>query len=201
MKSLLSILCFVLIALFVSSCKQKDNFTTPDLTFFELKGHVHSVEFEYDTQTIVFTPEGILESWRGEYPYYEKGHYIGFCRGEKDLSNYFVTYYDITSTTDYRWSNGHVVHSTSKGEGACSETEFIYDDRSDLKSIRSERSDPMSTCVSTTTYTITKRDENGNWIEREVLYEQLTPEYHDGFLISNPHTLKSIETRTITYYE
>lgn len=200
MKSLLSNLCLMLVAFSVSSCQQKDSFTTPDLSFFELKGHVRTVQFEYDSETLEFTPEGILESKGGEYPYFEKGHYYGFSRGEKELNDYFVSYHDITSIENYQWLDGHVIHAAMQGEGACMETGYTYDENGDLKSSKSERMEPTSTCVSTNTYIITKRDEHGNWIEREVIYEQLTPEYHDGFLISNPHTSKSIEKRTIIYY-
>ena len=200
MKSLLSVLCFVLVAYCFCSCKNQDNFTTPDLTFFDLKGHVHTVEFEYDSENLEFTSDGILESKGGGYPYFEKEHYIGYSKGEKELSDYIVSLHDITFEKNYQWSNGHVILATSFGEGAYTETKFSYDEKGDLKSKKLERKEPSSTCVSTYTYLITKRDENGNWIEREVLYELLTPEYHDGFLISKPHTSKSVETRAITYY-
>lgn len=209
MKSFFSILTLVLVVYCFIGCKRQnnfstpvqDNFSTPDLTFFDLKGHVHTVNSESDSKRLEFFPDGILKSINGDRPYSRKGHFSGFRRGKsQELNDYFVAYYDITSHTDYQWSNGKVVLSTSSGEGSCTKTEYVYDENGDLKFEKIERGEPKSSCKWEKTYTITKRDWNGNWTEREVHEEQLTPFYHDGFLIRKPYSSESIEERTITYY-
>lgn len=168
-----------------------------DLLFFDLKGPVKSMTD--DEKTYKFNENGILVLIDNRDPFepqtqeelekiIEQGRYNDYYHYVRDENGLIskISYYE--GYNGFNWENGRIVKNEGGGEGLDWKTTYEYDENGDvIGSTYTEyeyySDDPTFESVST--YTIQKRDQYGNWIEREVKNQ----------------TDNRVEKRTITYYE
>lgn len=162
---------------FVAERVTPDDFTSPDLAFFQLKGHVH---FLYAYPSVYeFDREGRLLKVDGEDPYDE------VRREFDDETDYFNEVTKLTSENgiiveeramewynDVKWKDGLVVEKSGQGEGMIFRHIFVYNDQGELTWSKEKMwndgddEDSEDTTIEEYTYRILKRDNRGNWTLR-----------------------------------
>lgn len=169
MKPYIKLFLFSIISLIVVSCKNngeksaindtdstQENFTSPDLSLFQLKGHVKKCIIPGDDMGDIiyeFNEEGNLI-----IPKYEKI--------ERDKNGAIIEYYDPETecTTRIKWEDGKVIGNTDMyGDGINSSSiGYEYDKENNIVQLIQEG------ITFPTNYSNYKFDEFGNWISRMV---------------------------------
>lgn len=177
------------------------NFTTPDLAFNELHGHVEKCEWGKETDLYYstvysYSNDGILDKGKGEYTHVYT----------RDRDGQIVTDEEDFAKTDYKWSDNKVVSSklvscegeTAYGNGA---THYFYD--ADGLLAYTTTDDGVGEMGSMrnmkTVYSDYQFDDIGNWISRTSTKTYQTDEFGDGSWQNHKDTNK--EVRVITYYD
>jgi len=175
--------------------------TSPDLTFWELKGPVKICEeIEFDRQGMMVSYVG-YNPFTIEKPYREideEGYMEEFSKWERNEAGQIATITGIEGNNTYTWRDGVMVHNEGVQEATAFAADYEYDENGLLvKLIEYMRDDigeenegemPM---WSTTEYHYLEFDSHGNWIRREV-----SVVYADYDTTENYE-----ETRIIEYYE
>jgi len=171
-----------------------DEFTSPDLTFFRLQGHVHTLkdgdtEFEFDKKGKFVKVDGLDPFQEPSRKILDDGSttdIIGYVRNDK---GYITEANTIESTTEYIWDGGKVVREEHAGEGMIGETIYTHNEDGTIASVSEkwsmEGEEESNADTWTITYSNYKKDNHGNWISRDVTTTEGT----------------DTETRTITYYK
>lgn len=179
---------------YVDSDNPDDNFRTPDLTFFSLKGHVKSVR--NGAIETCFDMEGALVSVNGQSPfrqatriYIPKTGDIYECVGYSHNAEGQITELGMFEGSEtYTWKNGHVV--SDRGGEAGTEWSNVYQYNADgwIETLKTrtwdDGEDEKQAPVVTTRYKYIEFDGVGNWTVRLVQTAENT----------------SVECRTIEYY-
>ena len=188
MKGYISIVLIAIISLSSVACKnngeksttngtdytQEEIFTSPDLSLFQLQGHVKKCIIPgfisyFGDKVMKFSEEGKLIS-----PHYEEI--------ERDQNGAIIEYYDPDShsTTRIEWKDGKVIGETVlSDDGYFSFSHgYEYDKENNIVQEITAR------IASPTNYSNYKFDEFGNWISRTAKADKITWE----------------ERRYITYY-
>lgn len=184
------------------------NFTSPDLAFFNLHGHVSTVNGAYLGPLT-------YPIFDGSSPY--KFDYNGKCNQKMPAySNFKGFTYDkkgrITGgrfTDDIEWFKvkwkGDRISGCEDMYGShWTGVTYYYDSNGDIsKEIREEEANGGVVIKETRIYTILERDKYGNWTKRKASITR--KESHDdyenyGDPITNSSKSSETETREITYY-
>ena len=177
------------------------NFSTPDLAFFSLKGHVKSVTysdndilpFYYATlqknPTFNFSEDGTLENLpRGAY------------RSNGRIAGQNITWGEEWEQGKFKfsWANGHVSSSSSQFYEAASDNGYKYDSAGNLIASYYEGGGEGMIFKESATYNYTDFDDNGNWITCKAT--KISSEgYEDDAAPERTVTHPTI-TRTIEYW-
>ena len=176
------------------------NFTTPDLVFNELHGHVEKCEWAKETDwcyatVYSYSNDGILDKGKGEYTHVYT----------RDREGQIVTDEEDFAKTDYKWSDNKVVSSklscdgeTAYGNGA---THYFYDADGLLAYTTTDDGEGEMGSMRNmkTVYSDYQFDDMGNWISRTSTTTYQTDEFGDGSWQNHTDTNK--EVRVITYYD
>lgn len=168
----------------VSCPRVNDDFTTYDLTFFEVHGPVRTInvngvvfEFNRDGELILFKGKSPYSTYGG--PYVKKsGKIVGEYSGRE--------YYQ------YTWQNGRIVkREADKGEDS-EYAHYTYDAEGRISSLKITGCMASGYFLKSIKYTYF--DERGNWTSRAVTYEN----HYEGVQgETSVHTL----SRKITYFD
>lgn len=177
------------------------NFTTPDLAFNELHGHVEKCEWSsesrmYYPSVFSYNYEGVLADNQGEYGHQYTRNKDGQIIVDKQGYNKF----------SYRWSDNKIKRSeleecegeTAYGGGA---THYFYDADGLLAYTTTDDGEGEDGKMRNmkTVYSDYQFDEMGNWISRASTTTYQTDESWDGSWQNHTDTDK--EVRVITYYD
>lgn len=122
----------------------------------------------------------------------ERGHITSIKSGSVDNSDIFYDYNYIYN--DY----GTMTSMTYDAAYSDGTVKFFYDDNNDLVGDKTEYNAEGNEGEITSTYTITRRDGYGNWIERNV--KKVEKEMENG-KVTNTINENYTEIRYIEYYE
>lgn len=167
----------------IRKAEMHKNFVTPDLTFFELRGQVKSVSYNYYEAKLGFkksasftangtvvTPNGVkLKRSNGkikEVEYYED--LIGQWLGDSFITN----------------DNGQIISSDYTGPDGSGTEKFYYDDNGRLSKTTTSGHINGEPFHNTSTFSYKSFDQYGNWTKR----------------IEKSSYGNSTQTRKITYY-
>lgn len=191
-------------------------FVTPDLMLFDVKGHVKEVKYHYEKPYVItFDKNGMVTSCNYNNDYkdfkFENGKAVGkYFSSERNAKGQLTRYaYEPNMDTDqYLWldvnkitynANGQVLNILNNGWESANETKYKYNSKG--LCIKQVGEWLLSSEVGkfTRTYTYTKFDKQGNWIERKCKQhgEQWEEGEENNKTITNE---EEVEKRTITYY-
>ncbi len=208
---------------------QIDTLHTPDLTLFELQGPVKSVksgdseneilndlELNFDEHgrltkmneysiSYESNPNGVVEI-KSKYlkgkeivERDKEGRLLAVAAGEGcggSVGYYFT--YKKGKLTEYRYEYSECYLTSYEVEVKG------YDAQGRISKDECGMCDEDAGCVEmTTTYTITKTDEWGNWTERKAKIHSVITEYEEGYgdeCTTSTKNMTVTEKRTITYY-
>lgn len=168
----------------VADSLQWVNFTSPDLAFFDLHGHVKTMYYSKD-YVFEFSEDGTFVKEAGKDPF-RTGMIESFDDAEEYKRNkdgYICQSNGWEWYTEYKWADGRVASEKGSDEGFCWEYTYHYDDSGRLSSLTGkewEFDEPKKSVNYTITYK--EFDEMGNWTKRH-------------------STGGGDAQRTITYYE
>lgn len=153
----------------------KESFSTPDLTFAEVTGHVKKITNTFDNKEYVlfeFDDDG----------FYKSGSCLEHVRKlKRDEENRIIGgdngYYVVT------WENGRVKQTiTNESDGTLLTDTFYYDEKGNLTKMESLSDGPDGEYSYTLTYSYDPDsfDEHGNWVSRNVVSsDKDTPNYQE----------------------
>lgn len=197
------------------SATDNTEFVTPDLMLFDVKGHVKTVKYDgEETYTVTFDENGMLASCpcndEDKDFKFENGKAVGkYFSSERNAKGQLTRYAYEPKLGDGHWfldvkeitynANGQVIKLLSNGWETGSEIEYKYN--SEGLCIKQVEDWLMSADIGkfTRTYTYSKFDKQGNWIERKC--KQHSEQWEEGE--ENNKTItneEEVEKRTITYY-
>ena len=178
-----------------------DDFVSPDLAFFGLKGPVHTLKTKYSEY--VFDEKGTLLTVDGRDPFqgpdrkiHEDGSFEELIGYERNDEGYIVSASTWEGETEFIWDEGQVIREESAGEGMIGMTVYTHnedgtiayaaeswrsDDEEEEADVEGECEDNSGDYVAYSDY---KKDSHGNWISRTRSYIEE----------------KETETRKITYF-
>lgn len=177
------------------------NFTTPDLAFNELHGHVAKCEWGSESEWYYptvhsYSNEGILKNSKGEYTHTYDRNKEGLIIADEE---------DFVKTT-YKWSDNRISSKqleycegeTAYGNGA---THYFYNSDGVLTHTTTDGGEGENGKMRNmkTVYSDYQFDEMGNWISRKSTTTYQVDEYGDGSW--NNRTDSDKEVRVITYYD
>ena len=161
------------------------DFTTFDLLFFELHGHVKSVKWG-DYSTYEYSKDGELVKMNGKEPFSNaiiSDPDVERCA--RDSNGIICCHYGWEWAIDYEWKDGIIVSESGMDEAFEWNYKYEYDDQGHLIKMKGTEGDEFEEEKEAVEYEINDYtfDEYGNWIRR----------YNDRF--------GDYEARVITYYE
>lgn len=178
------------------------NFTTPDLAFNELHGHVAKCEWGSESEwyypaVYSYNTDGVLENNKvGE----------NSLKSTRNKDGQIIAMEGDGVKTTYKWSDNNRVSSkqslsdyeTSYGDGA---THFFYNSDGVLTHTTTDGGEGEDGRMRNmkTVYSDYQFDEMGNWISRKSTTTYQVDEYGDGSWNNRTDTDK--EVRVITYYD
>lgn len=166
---------------------------TPDLAFLEAKGPVKRLK-DVDGNIFLLNKNGEIIELNCEDPFSVSDNVANFYDMKTTLSRDKNGYISEMSGWEwgnsYTWKDGKVAKVSNAAESTESEYEYVYNEKGELVKIDGWTGDVMEEEKNeeVITYTYTKYDEYGNWIEREALIENSDGQHH------------ATESRVITYY-
>jgi len=146
------------------------NFKSPDLTFFELHGHVKTVSYGKD-EVIEFSRDGKFIKDNGRDPF-RTGTITEFESPDeykRNAQGYISEVGGWEWGTEYFWADGRVVKESGGAEAFEWEYLYHYDSNGLLVSLsgtEGEFEEPKTSVKYTVTYS--EFDEYGNWTKRHV---------------------------------
>lgn len=180
---------------------ERRNFTTPDLAFNELHGHVKKCEWGnendwYYPTTHSYNSEGSLVNSKGEYTHeYTRNKSGQIVADEEDFAK-----------TSFGWSDNRVSQrqlvscegETAYGNGA---THYFYDNNGLLTYTTTDGGEGENGTMRNmkTVYSDYEFDDMGNWISRKSTTTYQVDELGNGSWENHTETNK--EVRVITYYD
>ena len=172
MKKTLSLLIVAIIAL-ASSINASAQWT--DRNTFNLKGPVKAIEDQFNCEFLEFEENGDI--------IFEEDPQIYWARVDRDNKGR-ITY---MGRMEYIYNNkGQVSEAFCSAGGGSSLIKYTYNSKGQvIKQVAIEHAPSGRKTTSTTTYTYQKFDKYGNWIKRT----------------AKTGKKRTVETRTITYYE
>lgn len=186
------------VAPYVDSDNPVDDFRTPDLTFFSLKGHVKSVrngaiETCFDMEGNLVTVNGQSTNRQASRIYIPKTgdmfEYVGYGRNEEGL----ITSMNMFEGEEtYAWKDGHVVSDRGGEAGTEWSNTYLYNADGWIETLKTRSwsfdEEEKAAPVVTTRYKYIEFDGVGNWIARLVhtsentYAEYRTIDYYPEFL-------------------
>ncbi|MBQ0023143.1 MAG: hypothetical protein KBT29_07885 [Prevotellaceae bacterium] len=177
-----------------------DDFVSPDLAFFDLKGHVHTLTTNFGDE-YVFDEKGTLLTVDGRDPFQgpdrkmdEDGGFEELVGYERDKDGYIVTATTWESETRYIWDEGHVIREEIASEGMVGQLIKTYNEDGTIaytseswlnEGEEEEEVEGESEGGDYVEYSDYKKDSHGNWISCKCSFPEETV----------------TKTRKITYYD
>lgn len=180
---------------------ERRNFTTPDLVFNELHGHVEKCEWSkesdlYYPMQYSYSSEGRLVRSKGENTH----------KYNRDKNGQIVSEEDGYAKTSFGWSDNKVSKrqlvscegETAYGNGA---THYFYDKNGLLSYTTTDGGEGENGTMRNmkTVYSDYEFDDMGNWISRKSITTYQVDELGNGSWENHTETDK--EARVITYYD
>lgn len=190
------------------------NFTSPDLAFFNVRGHVKTIT-KIEGRDLEL--DGSVFAEGSPFSFDEDGNCLN-AKAQPD--EYFLGFkYDATGkiigcrfvesggcpSHEIKWDKNNRVISVYDRYGMHSEEwKYKYSDTGDLLSIRIEEVANMGFQNEISViFTIMKRDRWGNWTKRKASISGRSEhvDYESGRTISEPYSETRIDSRIIEYYD
>lgn len=151
------------------------DFTSNDLSFFELHGHVKTLETEYGTMK--FDKEGTLISVNGKDPFIERevegDDYLKYTR----VAGFIVKEERLETTMEYVWQDGRLASSSWVSESWIGQETYKYNEKGMLVEMTTNQQDfgelPE---VVVGKYSYDEFDDHHNWLQRTITANDVTVE-------------------------